>query len=52
MYLKGLVITSTIAEEGEEEPAHSKKQDRRENLFPYKSSVHHVVATHSFLHIF
>ena len=52
MYLKGLVITLITAEEEKEEPAHNKKQDSGKNLFPYKSSVHHVVATHSFLHIF
>jgi len=49
-YLNVLVITLTTAEEGKHAPAHNKKQDRGENLFTYKSSsVHCVVATHSFL---
>ena len=43
MYLKGSIITLTTAEEGEDAPAHNKKQDSRgTNLFSYKSSVHHV----------
>lgn len=52
MYLKGLVITSTTAEEGEEEPAHNKKQDSGKNLFPYKSSVHHALLPRIHFYIF